>query len=333
MRRYYPLTGTVISLFIALLGYVLRTARETPASSALTAIGSFALTFTSWLVIQWVIQRDRPRAPGWKCVVSIMGCMLLSLLLFYCNRDVTEIRERIGAVPRVMRALHFLLLLRGAVIGGFLFFIAYLLRVTALNQRSRLENEKLKKENLQARLSLLQEQVRPHFLFNSLGTLRSMVSEPAARDFIQRLADVYRYLLNNGQADLVDLRAELAFTQAYLYILQERFEDALVVDIDIPDRYLPMKLPPVTLQLLVENAVKHNVADVNHPLRLQIRAWSDDRLTVSNTLCPKRTLADSLGTGLNNIRDRYHLLLNRDIEVSRQPDSFNVTVYLLPARP
>lgn len=102
-----------------------------------------------------------------------------------------------------MRVVYFLLITRGMVVGGFLYFIAYLLRMAAINQQSRLENERLKKENLQARLARLQEQVNPHFLFNSLGTLRSMVNEEAPREFIQRLAEVYRYLLDNRQADLV----------------------------------------------------------------------------------------------------------------------------------
>ncbi len=116
------------------------------------------------------------------------------------------------------------------MIGGFLYYIAYLLRMSAQIQQSRLENEQLKKENLQARLSLLQEQVSPHFLFNSLGTLRSMVQEKAPREFIQRLSEVYRYLLSNRMADLVELRAELDFTAAYLHILQERFEAAIVTE-------------------------------------------------------------------------------------------------------
>lgn len=328
MKRLYPLTGSIISLFIALLGYVLRSYREETASSLLTFAGSFANVFLSWLVVQSVIQLDKPRWHGWKAAIVIAACMGISLLLFYGIQDIGEIRERVAALPRGMRVVYFLLLIRGVVLGGFLYYIAYLLRMAEVNQRSRLENERLKKENLQARLSLLQEQVSPHFLFNSLGTLQSMINERAPRQFIQRLADVYRYLLNNRMADLVDLRAELDFARAYLHILQERFEQALFVDIDIAEQYLGMTLPPMTLQVLIENAVKHNVADAEAPLHLQIRAAGTNRLTVSNSLCPRPARGDSLGTGLDNIRERYRLLAGREIEVSQTADAFTVSVPL-----
>lgn len=329
MKRYYPFTGLIISLFVALLSYVLRTAREDMTSSAYSAIGSFTNTFLSWLVVQWVIQREHPRHYAWKGLLAVTGCMCISLLLFYATRDVAEIRERAEAAQRGMRAVHFLLLLRGMVIGGFLFFIAYLLRMTVLNQRSRLENERLKKENLQARLNLMQEQLSPHFLFNSLGTLRTMVTDPAPRAFIQRLADVYRYLLNSRQADMVELRQELDFVQAYLHILQERFEGALLVTLDIADHCLSMKLPPMTLQLLVENAIKHNVVDTVSPLGLSISTIGADTVTVRNSLRLKRSADTKSGTGLHNIRERYRLLTGRTIEVLQTPEEFVVSIFLV----
>ncbi|MCL4639724.1 MULTISPECIES: sensor histidine kinase [Olivibacter] len=329
MKRLYPLTGSIISLFIALLGYVLRSYREETASSLLTFAGSFVNVFLSWLVIQSVIQLDKPRWHGWKAAIAIAACMCISLVVFYSIQDIGEIRGRVAALPRGMRVVYFLLLMRGMVLGGFLYYIVYLLRMAEVTQRSRLENERLKKENLQARLSLLQEQVSPHFLFNSLGTLQSMINERAPRQFIQRLADVYRYLLNNRMADLVYLRAELDFARSYLYILQERFEHALFVDIDITEQFLGMKLPPMTLQVLIENAVKHNVADVEVPLHLQINATDTNRLTVSNSLQPKPTQGDSLGTGLDNIRERYRLLAGQEIEVLKTAHAFTVSVPLL----
>ncbi|MFC7526545.1 sensor histidine kinase [Parapedobacter sp. GCM10030251] len=329
MQRLYPLTGSIISLFIALLGYVLRSYREEAISSLFTFAGSFANVFVSWLVVQSVIQLDKPRWHGWKAAIAIAACMCISLLLFYGIQDIGKIRGRVAALPRGMRIVYFLLLMRGVVLGGFLYYIAYLLRMAEVNQRSRLENERLKKENLQARLSLLQEQVSPHFLFNSLGTLQSMINERAPRQFIHRLADVYRYLLNNRMADLVELRAELDFARAYLYILQERFEQALFVDIDIAEHYLEMKIPPMTLQVLVENAVKHNVADAEAPLHLQISATGTDRLTVTNSLRPKPSQGDSLGTGLDNTRERYRLLAGRDIDVLKTGHTFTVSVPLL----
>ncbi|HEY1167010.1 MAG TPA: histidine kinase [Chitinophaga sp.] len=331
MKRFYPLTGLVIAFFIALLGQVLRAQREEMLSAWPALTVSFANAFLSWCWIQYVIQQQRPAGYGWKALLSVSGCMVISITLFYLLRDVAAVRSRMEALQRSMGAVYFMLAARGLVVGCFLYFIAFILRMATLSQQSRLENERLKQEHLQARLSLLQEQLSPHFLFNSLGTLRSMVEEPAARDFIQRLSEVYRYLLGSRMADLVELQEELDFIKAYLHILQERFEDALVTDIQIPGSYHHKKIPPATLQLLIENAVKHNVATVKTPLRISIHAEEPDRLVVSNSLQRKSVPGENrgTGTGLSNIRERYRILAGRDIGITEQAGEFSVSVFLL----
>jgi hypothetical protein len=334
MKKFYPLTGAIISVFIALLGQVLRARREEMLSSLLVLLGSFINAFLSWLWIQYIIQRDRPAGYGWKALVAVTGCIVVSIALFYLLRDVAEVRNRMEVLQRSMKAVYFLLVARGLILGGFLYFIAFLLRMSALSQQSRLENARLKQENLQARLSLLQEQISPHFLFNSLGTLRTMVQEPPAREFIQRLSEVYRYLLGSRMADMVELKAELDFTQAYLHILRERFEDALIADIQIPAAYYNKKIPPSTLQLLIENAVKHNVATIETPLRIRIFVDGADRLVVSNSLQRKTVANESpgTGTGLSNIRERYRILTGSDISIKEEADGFSVSVFLLDSR-
>lgn len=334
MKKFYPLTGAIISVFIALLGQVLRARREEMLSSLLVLLGSFINAFLSWLWIQYIIQRDRPAGYGWKALVAVTGCIVVSIALFYLLRDVAEVRNRMEVLQRSMKAVYFLLVARGLILGGFLYFIAFLLRMSALSQQSRLENARLKQENLQARLSLLQEQISPHFLFNSLGTLRTMVQEPPAREFIQRLSEVYRYLLGSRMADMVELKAELDFTQAYLHILRERFEDALIADIQIPAAYYNKKIPPATLQLLIENAVKHNVATIETPLRIRIFVDGADRLVVSNSLQRKTVANESpgTGTGLSNIRERYRILTGSDISIKEEADGFSVSVFLLDSR-
>jgi len=334
MKKFYPLTGAIISVFIALLGQVLRARREEMLSSLLVLLGSFINAFLSWLWIQYIIQRYRPAGYGWKALVAVTGCIVVSIALFYLLRDVAEVRNRMEVLQRSMKAVYFLLVARGLILGGFLYFIAFLLRMSALSQQSRLENARLKQENLQARLSLLQEQISPHFLFNSLGTLRTMVQEPPAREFIQRLSEVYRYLLGSRMADMVELKAELDFTQAYLHILRERFEDALIADIQIPAAYYNKKIPPSTLQLLIENAVKHNVATIETPLRIRIFVDGADRLVVSNSLQRKTVANESpgTGTGLSNIRERYRILTGSDISIKEEADGFSVSVFLLDSR-
>ncbi len=333
MKRFYPVTGLIISLFIALLGYALRLNRENIGASLFSFTVSFVNAFLSWLLVQYVLQLKKPSGYGWKAVAAVAGCMLISLLPITITRQFAEVRSRIDAVPKGMNAVSFLLLTRGLVIGGFLYFISYLLRISELTRLSELENERLKQENLQARLSLLQEQVSPHFLFNSLGTLQSMVREQAPREFIQRLSEVYRYLLSNRMADLVPLQAELDFTQAYLYILKERFEDALVTRIDISGAALQQKLPPASLQLLIENAVKHNVVSTETPLTISIDTAAEGWLTVSNSLQKRSLVRNSLGSGLKNIRERYQLLAGMNIIVEETGTHFTVRIPLITQSP
>lgn len=330
MKRYCPWTGIIISIFIALLGYVLRASRDEVDTSFYSFIGSFSNAFLSWLVIQWIIQIDKIGGYLVKCVIMLVGCIAISLSLFYIKQELAIVHDRVPVFTRDMRVIYYLLITRGIVIGGFLFFIAYLLRISELSQRSRIENEYLKQENLKARLSLLQEQVSPHFFFNSLGTLRSMISDAAPRIFIQRLSDVYRYLLNNKMADLVTLEAELDFSLAYLHILKERFEDALQFDINIGDEWYSKKVPPMTLQMLIENAVKHNAVDIETPLKICIETTRDGIwLAVVNTLRQRSRMEESVGTGLNNIRERYRLLTGIEIAVEESDHEFKVSVPLI----
>ncbi|WP_346316869.1 histidine kinase [Chitinophaga sp. YIM B06452] len=329
MKKPYLVTGLVMSLFIALLGYALRLNRENIGASLFSFTTSFVNAFLSWLLVQYILQLKKPAGYGWKAIAAIAGCMLLSLLPIMITRHFAEVRSRIDAVPNGMNAISVLLLTRGLVIGGFLYFIAYLLRISELKRQSELENERLKQENLQARLSLLQEQVSPHFLFNSLGTLQSMVEEPAPREFIQRLSEVYRYLLSNRMADLVPLRSELDFTQAYLYILKERFEDALVTQINISENALQQQLPPASLQLLIENAVKHNVATTETPLTISIDTTEAGWLAVSNSLQKKSLVRNSLGSGLSNIMERYQLLAGLNIIIEETNTRFTVRIPLI----
>jgi LytS/YehU family sensor histidine kinase len=329
MKKAYPVTGLIISLFIALLGYILRMNRDEGGGTITSLVASFANCFLSWLLIQIILLSKRPASYSWKGVIAIAGCMFISLIPITITRHFDEVQNRIATVPGGMRAINFLLLIRGLIIGGFLFFLAYLLKISAIRQQSQMENERLKQENLQARLSLLQEQVSPHFLFNSLGTLQSMVSDKAPRQFIQRLSEVYRYLLSNRMSDLVLLKAELDFTLAYLHILKERFEEALDVNIVIPKSVLQKKLPPATLQLLIENAVKHNLATAENPLRIMITNTNDNWLVVRNSLQRKTVAAGASGIGLKNIRERYQLVAGANIMIEEKTGQFIVRIPLI----
>ena len=187
----------------------------------------------------------------------------------------------------------------------------------------------------QAQLDALQSQLDPHFLFNNLNTLAALV-EPGnapAQQFVEQLADVYRYvLLAQGHAT-VPLAEELAFVETYLALHKVRFRDNLVVDIAVPPAALSRRVAPLSVQVLVENALKHNVASRQHPLHLRLRvaAGQPDRLVVENTLRPRTAgLAPGTGTGLANVRRRYELLhAAHPVEVTQADGQFRVKLPLL----
>ncbi len=191
------------------------------------------------------------------------------------------------------------------------------------------ENEKLKVEMLVAQLNQLKDQINPHFLFNSLATLQSMAQEhdPNTGLFVQKLSEVYRYILQTNSDDLVSLKEELKVAEAYMFMLKARFEDAIVTVIEISDDLLTRKLPPFSLQLLVENAIKHNSATQTNPLRIEITT-NGHEIIVQNNLQPKRSVVDSTNVGLANLQKRFSLLGSRSVSIERTQDRFIVRLPL-----
>lgn len=193
------------------------------------------------------------------------------------------------------------------------------------------EAEQLKKEALQSQLDSLKAQINPHFLFNSLSTLSSLVVEnpKQAERFIEELASVYRYVLQTNDQLLTSLATELQFIRAYFHLLQMRFGRSVELEITVEERYKALLIPPLTLQLLVENAVKHNAALPTKPLLIQIYTDEQGQLTVTNTVRRKQTLTPSNRTGLTNISTKYRLLGQPDVVIRQSDDCFQVTVPLI----
>jgi hypothetical protein len=196
--------------------------------------------------------------------------------------------------------------------------------------------ERLEKETAVARLDSLRRQVDPHFLFNSLNALTSLVEEhdPArAVRFIRQLAQVYRYVLDSQSQEVVPLADELAFAEAYIFLQKTRLDEALQVELALPPpaALAGFYLPPLALQLLLENALKHNTAYQADPLRLRVVVDADARtLTVRNTLRPRRLAPDEAsGRGLANLRARYAFLTPRPVAAGPVGEEFVVTLPLL----
>ena len=195
-------------------------------------------------------------------------------------------------------------------------------------KKTILEAERLQKINLESRYEGLMQQVNPHFLFNSINTLSSLIHEDKkeAGRYIKEMSQVYRYLLRNNDDDLVPLQTELSFIRSYFHLLKTRFGSAIELRVDVPEKAASCLLPPLTLQMLVENAVKHNNVSKTSPLSIAIEWTNDGWLTVKNNLQPRQGFVDSTGIGLNNIREKYKLLGLPDVSYITGDDRFTVQI-------
>lgn len=192
------------------------------------------------------------------------------------------------------------------------------------------ELERFKKENAEFQFESLRNQVNPHFLFNSLNTLSSLIfqDQQKAGSFLRELSDVYRYILENRDRELVTLKKELEILKSYIYLVLLRFEQNLSITIDLPEKLDTMLIPPLTLQMLVENATKHNIVSKKKPLHVKIYS-EDEYIVVSNNLQQKENRTYSSKLGLENIKSRYNYLTDRAVEIIDGPEEFIVKIPLI----
>lgn len=198
-------------------------------------------------------------------------------------------------------------------------------------RHSEKDRDRLEKEKLQAELQQLKGIINPHFLFNNLNSLSSLISEnPAqAENFLDELTKVFRYLLRNNEIELTTLSEELKFINSYYQLLQTRYGHAISMHIDVDTTYHSYLLPPLTLQLLVENAVKHNRIHKEYPLRIELFIDKDRRLVVRNNLSLREHSIESTGIGLRSINSRYQLLNHEPPTIRQDADFFWVMIPLI----
>ena len=196
------------------------------------------------------------------------------------------------------------------------------------------QNEELRNQQIRTQFEVLQNQMSPHFLFNSLNTLTALIGEnpKIAMDFTQRLSEVYRYILKNKEMELVPLKEELEFCHSYGYLLQMRFPENLHIDCNIDPIHEELFIAPLTLQMLIENAIKHNVVSKGHPLQISIRIESG-KMIVKNNFRKKKSPTKSTQTGLANIKKRYSFLVDKEIEILNTKEEFIVMIPLIDIVP
>jgi len=191
--------------------------------------------------------------------------------------------------------------------------------------------ESLARANVQSQLESLKSQLDPHFLFNSLNTLSFLIDDTnqEAQKYLEKLADVYRYVLVSKQKDVVTLQEEMEFVDAYMYLNKVRFRENIQLEKHIATPgILQKKIAPLSLQMLIENAIKHNIISKDKPLKIDISA-DDLSISVKNNLQEKKTFNKSTKVGLSNIQNRYALLSNKNVLVEQKADFFRVELPLL----
>lgn len=199
-------------------------------------------------------------------------------------------------------------------------------------RQAAIDVERLKSENLKSKFESLKSQVNPHFLFNSLNALSSLVysDQDKAADFIQKLSEVYRYVLDHQNDEVVSLQEELEFVKSYIYLNQIRFGKNLEVDFinmeTIPTTWM---IPPVALQMLLENCLKHNEVSNEFPLRVKL-ILKDESLVVINNLNPiDMPKHDASGVGLSNVQARFEMMTTQKVKIEKSDAEFRVELPLL----
>ncbi|QJW92333.1 histidine kinase [Spirosoma taeanense] len=296
---------------------------------------AFTAGMVCWQIARWVVLRIQRHLPGLSNTPKRLLVLLLLLpilanfawLLRHSARFLID-----GQFLYFRTAVELSRTLGIQLFYHFVYYViyegGYILREW---QRAYVEREELEKSNLQTQLSSLQHQVNPHFLFNSLNSVSALIGEnpQQAEEFVEELSSVYRYLLRANEENLTSLATELEFIRSYCHLLQTRHGDSLQLVMNVAPHYQQYQLPPLTLQLLVENAVKHNVILPDKPLFIHITTTDTADLVVSNNLQRRTVRVQSNGLGLNNILTKYRVMGHNEPTVQEQAGQFVVTLPLM----
>ncbi|GAB3423512.1 sensor histidine kinase [Niabella aquatica] len=214
--------------------------------------------------------------------------------------------------------------------NAFFFFAKWKAKVIE-SSKLEIHAHQLKENALQSELEVLKLQLDPHFLFNNFSILTQLIEtdQKAAQEFLSNLSRVYRYILTTGKKDVVALEEELKFVEMYFHLIKIRHGESIHLWVNVSDADKSKGIPPVTLQLLLENAIKHNISTVRQPLQLSIKSLGDGTIAVKNNLQRINIDYKSTGMGLRNIRERYQLLQGKIPEIAITDNRFEVKLPLL----
>jgi LytS/YehU family sensor histidine kinase len=282
----------------------------------------FALNF---YILKPLEKHNKLKIPGifLAVILTVISVFLLNDLFF-------SLLNKVDPEPRA-RGFHDEFIYRNFFVSGLVIGCVMIIRLLNQKQSVQIENETLKSEALQRQFESLKNQLSPHFLFNSLTALKTLINESpsVAQDYVNNLSKALRYTLQSNEKQLVTLKEEMDFTESYLFLVKMRFDTNLTVKIQTAEEYMIYRLPPLTVQTLVENAVKHNEVSKRNPLTLTIRTTESPSLIVRNTINEKITSEDGTGIGLANLSKQFQLIHGKDITISNENNEFSVEVPLI----
>ncbi len=293
----------------------------------LTALNVFSLltllALLFWLINIYVLSKTAHTKPGKRYVISYTLSLLLVVLVSAITPDppVEDIENKFFVIYPILFIL---------AINTIIIIISNSLLLAEKKASAEMEVEQLRISNLEAQKQVLMQQLQPHFLFNTLSVLKSLIRESPdeAENYAVKLSEFLRYTVDVHKSTLVTLEDELKFTNDYIELQKVRFETALITSTVIPEEAYSMKMPAYALQTLVENAIKHNAFTVKKPLYINIE-YTDNAIRVSNNkmLCK---VENTTGTGLKNLDDRYRIITGQGIAITDARDEYCVTVKLIP---
>ena len=278
-----------------------------------------------WIFSAGLLYFNQRKLKSAQLIGRILPNVLLTVVAFGIYKGITSlICSGFDGRPIILTFQFFVLGMMGLLLG----FADYL---SVIHQKKEEELQQLKIESLQSRCTALTNQINPHFFFNSLGGISSLVRKKDDKltiCYIDHLSDIFRYILQSERKGLVPLEEELEFARSFCEVMQVRYAGKLDVHIDVPASCMKRSIPVLALLPLIENVTVHNMIDSEHKMRVDIVTCGEKELMVVNPLFPKQSKPDTHGTGLSNLEKRFMLLMNRHIRTEQTAGEFRVILPL-----
>ena len=296
-------------------------------------------TTTIWMGLRLIVCYFLDKSPDPKDVLKRIPFQILSIFLgYFIIQNLVDIPLKLflGKYLIGLQPHHSLKAIAGLLAAFMVVTIYEGIYFYVKLQQSIQETEQLQRENIHSQLEGLKNQVNPHFLFNSLNTLSHLIPEDGEKavGFVQKLSKVYRYILEIKDKKIIPLSEELDFLNAYIFLLKERFGENIQIDCHVQPQYLQKKIVPLSLQILFENAIKHNIISTKKPLTVKVFVEDKDsknqpKLIVKNKLQKKNQVSSSTKMGLENIKNRYQFFTDQSVDVIVTNESFIVALPLI----